>query len=252
MTLVWSINGTDLASQNIQCDRATAWQASPVISRTSTGVAGRFTRYRSRSMVSQDRPFILPLYGTTNTLADRVAGLDWIKQWLDQDITLRAADGTTTRELIGSVLSVPAEPNVTANNTTWSGSLVLQADALWRATSDTTTASITTITTIALGNGPTEDAIASITVSGGSDPRTITLTWGGTVGYVNTWTGSIGGNTLLVNFGTGSVLNGAANARSTWTNGFPPMRPKEGPITLTVTCSSGTAACVLVYRKRYP
>lgn len=252
MTLVWSINGTDLASENIICDRATAWQASPVITRASVGVSGMFRRYRSRITVTQDRPFSLPLYGPVNTLTDRVTGLDWIKQWLDQDILLQAADGTTTRQLLGTVVSVPAEPNLTANNTTWSGNLVLQADCLWQATSTSTIGSIQgTPVSVPLGTAPTEDASLAITVSGGSDPRTITVTIGGTVSYVTVWTGSISTNTLTLDFGLCSVLNNTTPAVAGLIGGFPAMMPKNGPCTITVTSSSGTATGVLTYRKKY-
>jgi hypothetical protein len=253
MTLVISLNGTDASTQKVYVDgEMDQWQSSPVITRDVVPIANRMKNILSDTYISGPRQLVIPTFGNTFTLSDRVTSMDWLKGWLNKSVTVRFADGTTTRELIGTVTSVPMVSIATANNVAWRGSFVVLADdPLWRDTSDTVSGSITTVTTIPLGTGPTEDAQIAVTVSGGSDPRTITFTFGGTVSTVCTWTGTIGANTLHVDLGADTVLNNVTNANSGWVGPFPSLDPRNGTVTLTMTCSSGTATAVVTYRKRY-
>lgn len=254
MTLVVSVNGTDLSSQKIFIGGTfDAWHSAPVSTRGVINLPNRVRGVLSRSDQVASRALNLPIYLNTNTLADRQTAADYLKGLHRQSITLKLDDGTTARELIGTIVGVSLIPNVTANNVVMRGTLaILAGDPLWRATAATTVGSLNaTPTTLVLGTGPVEDWTLDITVSGGSDARTITVTIGGTVSYSTAWTGTIGGNTLHLNADLSSVLNNVTNAISGLVGGFPAIDPANGTVTIAVSSSSGTAAGTLVYRKKY-
>jgi len=256
MTWTLSINGTDLSGLTppILLNGIPPWDDSPVSSRVSQTAAGRTLGVRSRLDTVGPRALTIPLLINAFNPTDKQAGLDWIKQWVRQEITFRRDDGTTARELIATVLNSPWSPIAVPGGTAMAGGLVLDGEnPLWRATSDTTTSGIgSSPVTLALGNAPSEGYALDITVSGGSDPRTITVTIvSGGVTYVCTWTGTIGGNTLHVNATLSTVLNNVTNAISAWVGGFPPLDSSGGGCTMAVSSSSGTATATLTHRKQY-
>lgn len=254
MSFTISVNGTDLATQNIYVGGTfDAWQSAPASTRAVLNMPSRVRGILSRSDAVAARTFPLPIYLATTTLSARVAAMDYLKALHRQQVTVQMADGTTTRELIGTITAIQLEPNTTLNNPAAKGTLtILAADPVWRATSDTTASSLSsTPTTIALGTAPVEDWALDLTVTGGSDPRTLTVTIGGTTSQTMTWTGTLGSNTLHANASTSGVLKNTTNAISGWVGGFPALDPANGTCTLAVSSSSGTAAGTLTYRKRY-
>lgn len=252
-TITVSINGTSLATNNIFVHGTPdSWLSTPTSSRGIINLPNRVRGVLSRTDAVASRVFAIPFRVATYSLADRLTYTDYLKALHRQQVTIKVDDGSWTRELVGTITDVRLSPVTRWDTTICDGVLtVLAGDPLWRNTSATTTASITTVTTIVLGTGPTEDWSIDTTVSGGSDARTITYTFGGTTSYTCTWTGTIGGNTLHVNADTGSVLNNVTNAISGWVGGFPALDPANGTVTLTMTCTSGTASSVVTYRKKY-
>ena len=256
MALTVYLNGTDLSSHKIAIFEPTeSWRSGPSISRAIVGVPGRLKSYLSRLDQVGSRTFELPFTMVTTTVTERQTEEDWLKQYLRQSVTFKFDDGVTARELVGTLTAVRLVPIVHANNIQMKGSLTLVCPyAAWQATSDTTLGSLgNSDTTIVLGNAPCEDWSLAITVSGGSDPRTITVTiknGSGTTLYTLAWTGTIGANTLTISALLGSVKNNTTDTTSAYTGGFPVIDPKDSP-TIRVASSSGTATGVLTHRKRY-
>lgn len=256
MALTWYINGTDLSTHKIVVAAPTdSWRSGPSISRAIATVPGRLRSYLSRIDQVAARTFELPFQFATYTVADRQTEEEWLKQYLRQSITVKWTDGTTTRELVGTLDRVRLNPIAYMNNTAMDGSLVITCPyAAWQATSDTTLGSLgASDTSIVMGNAPCEDWSLAITVSGGSDPRTITVTiknGSGTTLNTLAWTGTLGANTLTISALLGSVKNNTTDTTSAYTGGFPVIDPKDSP-TIRVASSSGTATGVLTHRKRY-
>lgn len=256
MAITWSLNGTDLSTHKVYCNGAApGWRSPATTSRARAGVPGRLRGYLSRIDQINAGTRSFPFRLVTDNATDRQTEIDWLNQFLRQSVTLKWTDGTTTREIIGTVLEIQLTPYGTPNTGTLDGAIVLDCPyPVWQATSDTTLGSLgNSDTSIVLGNAPCEDWSLAITVSGGSDPRTITVTiknGSGTTLYTLAWTGTIGANTLTISALLGSVKNNTTDTTSAYTGGFPVIDPKDSP-TIRVASSSGTATGVLTHRKRY-
>lgn len=256
MANTWYINGTDLTTHKVYVNGVSpSWRSTVASSRVAATMPGRLRSYLSRLDSLAGRTLTLPFRLVASSASERQTEVDWLNQYLRQSITVKWTDGTTTREIIGTVTEVTLTPYITPDSTTLDGSLVVQVPyPVWQATSDTTLGSLgNSDTAIVLGNAPCEDWSLAITVSGGSDPRTITVTiknGSGTTLNTLAWTGTLGANTLTISALLASVKNNTTDTTSAYTGGFPVIDPKDAP-TIRVASSSGTATGVLTHRKRY-
>jgi hypothetical protein len=257
MALTHSLNGTDLATHKIYVSgNSETWHSSPKFARAAASSPGRLRRYFAALDAASARPFVFPFGINAFNVTDRQTEADWIKGFLRQSVTYQYSDGVTTRQLVGIMTDVSLTPvGGQANATVLRGTFTIDPEEpLWRATSDTVLGPLgNSDTPIVLGNAPCEDWVLAITVSGGSDPRTFTITiknGGGTTLHTLTWTGSLSSNTLTISALAQSVKNNVTDAIATFSGGFPVLDPKDSP-TIRVVASSGTATGSLTHRKRY-
>lgn len=255
-TILVYINGTNLSDHSIFVHgNPDAWLSTPSSGRAVARMPGRVRGYRGLVDDVGARTFAIPFRIATYSLANRLTETDWIKAYHRQDITLKVSDGDWTRELLCTVTDVRLAPYVRWDTPICDGVLTVVApDPVWRATSDTTLSAIgSSPVTVVLGTAPVEDWALAITVSGGSDPRTITtvLKTGAAVTLATmAWTGTIAADTLNVNASTATTKVNTTDSTANHTGGYPVINPKDTP-NLTITSSSGTATGVLTHRKRY-
>jgi hypothetical protein len=256
MAITWTLNGTDLSTHKIYIvGTSGSWRSTAPSGRAVSAMPGRLKAYLSRIDDVGARTITLPFRLTAFSVTDRQTEEDWIKQFYRQSVTIGFNDTVTSRQIVGTVSNIELTPVVTPNSTVLDGVLTLQcAESTWRATSDTVLGSLgNSDTAISLGTAPVEDWSLAITVSGGSDARTITVTiknGSGTTLHTLAWTGTIGANTLTISAALSSVKNNTTDTTSAYTGGFPVIDPKDSP-TIRVVSSSGTATGVLTHRKRY-
>lgn len=249
MSIVHSLNGTDLASQDFHVTGTYAgWLSSPRYRRASFRAPGSAVGYLSAVSEAEDRPIRIPmrLDGVPIfSLAAIRAAEAWIKAQVDAAATLRVADGINTLELTGYLDGVEMEPIETLLRPSIRTVLEFTPDEVnWRSTATTTVGLTGTPAALAYGSAPCEDWLLEI--SGAFTNVTVTL-----AGQVCTWIGSrAGGQKLFIDGGRGMVYDEAGVDRFSGFAGAFALLPNAAS-TGAVTYGSGTPTATLTYKTRF-
>lgn len=204
----------------------------------------------SDTMSIPPRTLSMEISTVGTTLAALRGYEDTLKGYLRQDVTVRFADGTNTREVIGRLRRVDLKPVGIPISPRSDGTLqFLCADPLWRATSSTNEAITGTPNSIALGNAPVSDWVLTITATTNSITD-ITITLGPNT---LTYTGTIAaGQALVIDASDFTVENNGSDDIANYTGGFPLVDPLDSPsVSATKGSGSGTLGGSLVFKARY-
>lgn len=246
-----TFDGTSLATFGCYLNGpADGWLDGSAQGRSVTALVGAMGGAIGSTRSIDVRRLRLPVVIVATTLAALRANEDTLKAYLGALVTVRIADGANTREIDAVVEEVRLRPHVIPVTLRSDGEiLLLCADPLWRATTDTTEAITGTPNALSLGTAPIAHWVLSITAVT-SSITDITITLGSST---LTWTGTIAsGTTLVINASAWTVENAGVGAIASYSGGFPVLDPLTSPsVSATKASGSGTLSGSLVYRRRY-
>lgn len=253
MSTVLYIAGTEASTRGIWVSGvATDWLSAPRASFEVSSLTDRIGGIVSRTYDVAPRRLVVPIRVDHQTLSDRRDAEDWLKGMFTREVVVRLDDETTpARQIRGVMDGIALEPVARMLSPVSRGSIsLICGDPLWQEIDVTDLALEDDEEAIALGNAPVHQW--ALTITGTLTDPTVTIRNGdGATLATLAWTGSTGGDDLVIDASTGRVLlDGDTAAFADYTGGFPVLDPYDEP-TIQLGAASGTPAGTLSLRKRF-
>lgn len=246
------IEGVDSGTHDIYISgEPEGWVDAPGLGLSSELLTGRIGAVIARTFEVQPRRLVIPIRVNTATVAARKVSEAWLKAMFSRDVVVRIDDPDPEKQVRGRLEAISLRPYKYALSPVSAGSIaILCGDPLWQAITNTTTTFAAVEKAVDFGGSNAPISAWALTVTGTLTDVTVTVKDGnGATLATLAWTGSTGGDDLVIDASTGRVLLNGVSDFANYVGGFPVLDPYD-ETTFTLSAASGTPAGSLVFRAR--